>query len=122
MTPLQKLIGKPWALPCAPPDSFDCWALVEHVRAILGLPTPSVVAQAQRTMLNIRHINHPPLDVIEVNTPGKGTIVRISRAHVGVYLGHGDVMHSLKGYGVMVSRLRELGRDVRFYEVTHADH
>jgi cell wall-associated NlpC family hydrolase len=36
----QPLIGRPYAFPSNPPESFDCWTLVRHVRQMHGLPCP----------------------------------------------------------------------------------
>jgi hypothetical protein len=37
---MQHLVGRPYAFPCQPPDSFDCWQLVRYVRMLRGLASP----------------------------------------------------------------------------------
>lgn len=97
------LIGRPYALPSEPPSSFDCYSLVEFVRReCFGLPTPipyaveSLVSpnDVGRVWLTVEH-----MDVWQpVKEPVDGDIVKLERAHVGVYC-CGAVLHAWRASG-----------------------
>jgi len=114
---IRDLIGRPWALPCDPPDSFDCWALVEHVRAAHGLTVPFIVDKTQRTIELVRTIQRPPTAFKRLDAPKRLCVARIGKTHVGVYLGSKDVLHCQNGRGVVMDRLRDLSADVTWWEV-----
>jgi hypothetical protein len=99
-------IGTPYAYPSTPPESYDCWTLVEHVRAALGLATPLAVDAA--------NFDPESLDVAvaaelganrwcEVGAPHDGAVVVFHAGHVGVWV-QCRVLHAVAGVGVMVSR------------------
>lgn len=37
---MQFLVGRPYAFPSHPPETFDCWSLVKYVRMLRGLSSP----------------------------------------------------------------------------------
>lgn len=118
---MRGLIGKPWAVPCNPPNSFDCWELVRHVREVtFNKGTPSIVERGDRKPKDRTLITNPPTEWVEIPTPEVGCVVRIGETHVGVFLGRGDVMHAQFGSGVRVDRLCDMLEKITFWEMNDA--
>jgi hypothetical protein len=44
---MLSLVGRPYAFPCDPPRSFDCWQLVRYVRGLRGLASPLPFSDAE---------------------------------------------------------------------------
>jgi len=90
------LIGRPWACPCDPPNSFDCWGLVVEVRKRLGLPTPHYLDAPERTMSDTKAFETPPVGCFEVSEPKRGVVVLFGAPahHCGIMLNECDMMHS----------------------------
>lgn len=94
----EDLIGKPWALPCKPPESYDCWALAVEVRSRLGLKTHSYdVDPEKRTHAHRRDFATPdPNKWVRLPEPRQGCLVGFGSryvVHCGVYL-NGSVIHA----------------------------
>jgi len=104
MIDLSHMIGKGWAMPCDPPETFDCYELVRHVRRSFGLNTPSVVDRADRVMRDADQFGHPPARWSELPRPVLGCVARIGTKHVGVYLGASRIVHCIKGSGVRIDQ------------------
>ncbi len=97
LAPLLSLVGRPYAFPSDPPNSFDCWSLVKYVRTSRGLPCPlpfsdqedwCVPGNLQLATARARGMwkakEHPePFDMAVLEP-----------AHVGVVL-DGGVLHAL---------------------------
>ena len=93
---MKEVIGKPWAVPCDPPNSFDCWELCRYVReTVFDLWTPSVVDKALRQPSDRRYIDTPPTGWMQLNDPQVGCVVRMGRTHVGVYLDRDSIMEGV---------------------------
>ena len=118
------LIGRPWALPCNPPQSFDCWELAVEVRDRLGLTTPAYKVPPQaRTAAHRRDLGGADPKVWKrLERPVDGCLVGFGSVlikHCGVYFNR-RVMHSVEGSGVMyqeVSVLRDFFGPVSFWEL-----
>ena len=95
---ISDLIGKPWALPCDPPASFDCWELAVAVRDRLGLVTPKYeVAAENRTAAHRASLGKPdPTIWKRLDKPRDGCLVgfggRFVR-HCGVFY-RGKIIHA----------------------------
>ena len=108
MVDVRSLIGKPWAVPCDPPNTFDCWELVRHVRALSGRSTPSVVERGLRAPTDRLCIRTPPAGWYQLDKVAPFCVARIGDKHVGVMLSGTDVVHCDNMWGVCVDRLRTL--------------
>ena len=113
---IRGIIGAPWAVPCDPPSSFDCWELVRHVRAMIGLRTPSVVDKDRRRPSDRKQFGQPPMGWNQLSEPVEGCVARIGSAHVGVYLNGGDVIHAQLATGVRIDKVEFLSFPVSFWE------
>lgn len=103
------LIGRPYALPCDPPHSFDCWELAKEVRKRLGLHTHEYETHHMDRMLSNRmDFNKPdPEKWVQLVDPIDGCLVGFGRRyilHCGVYLDR-KVIHAnqVKGLDGSVS-------------------
>ncbi len=106
MPDVRKYLGRRWACPCDPPDTFDCWELVVQVRADMGLDTPPYVPVAERIPSGaLRYLTAPPSGWRRAD-PAPGVVAVCGRlcTHVGVYLSPGQIMHTapdFRGGGVV---------------------
>jgi len=116
MSELCSLIGKPWAVPCDPPNSFDCWELVRYVRAIYGLVTPSVIDVSERAPKHRKHITNPPVGWLKLSEVVDHCVVRMGGTHVGLYLGRGNIIHAQLGHGVRIDHVRFITEPITFWE------
>lgn len=104
---ISDLIGKPYAVPCYPPDSYDCWELAVEVRRVLGLATPATTVPPanRRSKLSIRHFQGPEqVNWHQVETPRNGTMVGFGKKiirHCGVWY-NGRVIHAYADLGSVV--------------------
>lgn len=92
------LLGRPWALPCNPPQSYDCWALAVEVRKRMGLETHTYrVPDQSRTAAHRMAMRSPdPAKWQKLDTPQDGCLVGFGKrfvSHCGVYI-DGMVIHS----------------------------
>ncbi len=111
------LIGKPWAIPCDPPHSYDCWELAVEVRNRMGLFTPTYdIPPMIRKLAHQSDFGTPdPALWHPMPEPTEGCLVGFGRPaikHCGVYLNE-YVIHSHSADGVvgavMMTRLRSMG-------------
>ena len=121
---LADLIGRPWALPCDPPQSFDCWELVCHVRGRAGLDTPDYSDHRSGLVSDmvLLHMADPKTEWNILLEPSPWCVVLMRRKHVGVYLPDRTVIHAQEGTGVRVDRLDLLSRlvtPIMFVETRH---
>ena len=105
---LTDLIGKPYALPCDPPNSYDCWAIVAEGRKRLGLSNPDYT----KTAIRRSDIAKPAAVWKQLSVPTKGCIVRLGAlsTHCGMYLGKGLVLHTEHRIGVCVMTLDQVAQ------------
>lgn len=117
MNNISSLIGRPWALPCNPPETFDCWELAVSVRRILGKQTPEYKVPPKKRANRDRSDFETPDEKIwkRLDKPQQGCLVGFGNPnnHVGVYH-DGRVIHSHSIDGVVgsvqVHRLEVLER------------
>jgi hypothetical protein len=102
------LVGRPYAFPCQPPESFDCWQLVRYARMLRGLDSPlpfddregwctpqALPLALQRARGTWRALPAPAECCMAVLDP----------SHVGVVVGDG-VLHALASHrGVLWTKL-----------------
>lgn len=97
MENLHALVGRPYAFPSHPPETFDCWSLVKYARAQAGLPSPLPYDDQEawctpdaigRAVLLAR----PAWKILQ--GPTHMAMAVMDRHHVGVVLGRG-VLHAL---------------------------
>ena len=122
---MRDLIGAPYALPCDPPHTFDCWQLVVHARETIGLRTPhGPVAVEDRSLADKEYFAHPDPKVwTPIGRPSEGCVVAFGNpaSHVGVYIG-GRVLHASHKTGVCLHALEAMERffgSPRYWEVKH---
>lgn len=103
---IYDLIGKPWSLPCDPPNSYDCWELAIAVREMLGKTTPDCrVPIHQRSERHISLMQYPdPSLWARLDAPQNGCLVGFGKpiSHCGVFINH-SVIHSYSHDGVIGS-------------------
>lgn len=101
---IYDLIGTPWSLPCDPPNSFDCWELVVHVREILGRPVkPCPVTILDRRQDHVAMLQNPDLSLWQrLSAPTYGCIVGVGTPvqHCGIYLDDRKVLHAFSDDGI----------------------
>lgn len=122
---LTDLIGKPWSCPCQPPDNYDCWALVVEVRKRLGIQIPDYLNRGSFKYSDRKRFKNPPKTWRELEAPIPGCIVRTGKGgtHVGVYLAKDQIINSMYGVGVCVSKLVDpmfTGGSVSYWEYDNA--
>jgi peptidoglycan DL-endopeptidase CwlO len=78
-------LGKPYVYGAIGPDAFDCSGLTQHVWAVAGVALP-------RTSEEQADIG-PGIPVSQIQ-PGDLVIYFAGRTHVGIYVGHGMVIHA----------------------------
>lgn len=128
-TSIIDLVGRPWACPSNPPETFDCWALAIEVRKRLGLFTPETVAVDNRSLRDATFFANPPEGWQMLTKPVTGAVVAFGHPakHCGICLPRNMVIHSFSGNGqtgsVQLTRLPTLTRlygSPTFAEWTHA--
>lgn len=122
MTDLRSIIGLPWAVPADPPNSFDCWALVIHVRALMGKNTPSYEASYSNYEMDGDYFKAPPPEWYMLLTAEIGAVARFGAKHVGVILPDTRIIHSTRKMGVRVDRASLMDRfgKVTYWETSSA--
>lgn len=78
-------LGKPYVYGATGPDDFDCSGLTQHVWAAAGVALPRTSEEQADIGANI------PVSQIQ---PGDLVIYFAGRTHVGLYVGHGMVIHA----------------------------
>ena len=120
---LLDLIGKPWAVPCDPPDTFDCWELVLTVRAAHGLRTDTYVERAARQPHHRTLMEEPPKGWRRLDTPSPLCVARMAGGrHVGVVMPDmRHIMHCEMFTGVRVDTINQLrmSDEITFWEMYH---
>jgi len=77
----------------------DCSGLVQQMyRDLFGIQLPRTARQQSGRGLRVKRSELKPGDLVFFNPPGK-------LDHVGIYLGHGDFVHTSSKKGVTVSRI-----------------
>ena len=112
MIPMPVTVGAPYAYPSRPPETFDCWSLVVHVRAAVGLRTPLSVSESDFDPRNFGQAVARELvdgDWVDTSKPTDGDLVVFSSQHVGVWFG-GRVVHAASSCGVQVATWRSVRR------------
>ena len=96
---LDTIIGRPYAFPSYPPESFDCWTLLVYVRRLMGLRTEVQISPSRYTPETLRDAVclekcmggwrpvHPE------DRPLQGDAVLFTPEHIGVAMGTG-VLHA----------------------------
>ncbi len=108
---MRELIGRPYAIPCDPPVSYDCWELALLVRRTFDRYTPVHVDRADRSEAVLqRSIEAPPTGWRLLDAPTLHCLVLIGKKHCGVFLGGVDVIHTSKSAGVRIDTLPVLDR------------
>lgn len=120
-------VGLPWKKGADGPDAYDCWGLLRHIQleyfnTYVPLVTIGDADECKQTLKN-------QLDSgvwRETKTPlhGDGVLLKAGNdPHVGVFLDvdGGRILHSIQGFGVTFSPLRNLpgmgyGR-VKYYQL-----
>jgi hypothetical protein len=102
MSDISQLIGRPYADIGDPPRSFNCWQLVVHVRACLGLPVPVIPGAIEARMTADLLAGQPrgAAAAVEgiltpVATPSTGAIAFMRDDHCGIVI-DGGVLHAAK--------------------------
>ena len=128
MSDLLSFIGRPWALPCDPPRTYDCWELVVEVRKHLGRPIPSIQTRSERSLGDVAAYSDGYHGWKRLDEPVCGCVVLLGHPakHCGVYFDDSRTIHSFSPNGVTGSvqftRLNSLkrlfGNRVSFWEFT----
>jgi hypothetical protein len=97
----EQYLGKPWALPCQPPHSYDCWEFaIEIRRAFFGRGTPVTLELERRTTeAAAQFFSEPPDAWRDVPNPRPGNLLLFGGKHCGVLLEGGRVAHCWTGDG-----------------------
>jgi hypothetical protein len=107
------LVGRPYAFPCHPPESFDCWRLVRYVRMLRGMESPlpfddgadwcrpqALPLAVQRARGSWRVLPEPQELAMAV----------LDSSHVGVVV-QGGVLHALASHqGVLWTKMAVVRR------------
>ena len=124
MSQFLHLLGKPWAVPDNPPETYDCWSLVVAVRRLCGLNTPAY--SDGRTVFD-GTVDDPPEGWSQLDAPRDRCVAVMgdTRLHVGVVLSPDSIIHSPMDSHVRIDKLRLAERfmgPVTFWEVDDATH
>lgn len=118
MIKLLDIIGRPWAVPCDPPKSFDCFELCIEVRKRLGLPTPSPVSRNARKPHHRDFFKNVPDLWQKVINPRTGCVVIMNSGnHVGIYIPDRKVVHSQYSRGVRVDEVDMISGPKEYWEL-----
>lgn len=111
MTRFLHLLGKPWAVPDNPPETYDCWSLVVAARKAYGLDTPAY--SDGRTVFE-GSVDDPPSGWHQLSEPRANCVAVMGkeRLHVGVVVYPDSIIHSPMNSYVRVDKLRLLERFV----------
>lgn len=91
-TSIIELVGKPYAFPSKPPETFDCFSVTQYVRKrFYNKKTPIENATVQHDMGMYK----------ELSAPEEGCVVSMSDEHVGVKVGN-NLITAMKNRGVCV--------------------
>jgi hypothetical protein len=90
----EEYLGKPWSVPCDPPNSFDCWEFAREIRSRLGLATPEVIPYDQRKLTDKAAFSNTT-GWKQLTEPTNGCLVMMKwpPVHCGVYLANARVAH-----------------------------
>lgn len=100
---VDQYIGKPWREGAAGPDAFDCWGLMQTAAADLyGLALPHLAATiaGRRQWVETARL-----------CPGHVVALLDNRGHpyhVGLYVGGGLVLHTIRNGGARLEALRAM--------------
>jgi len=92
-----RLVGRPYGFPSHPPETFDCWTLVKHVRGSMGLPCPLPFGDTEEWCVpgNLARATSAARPMWHTRPyPIEGDMAVLEPAHVGVFLANG-VLHAL---------------------------
>lgn len=125
---MDHLIGIPYVNKGRDPSTgLDCWGLLrQFYREFMGIVLPSYTDEYEdafdRTATVRAMDQHAPSCWIKVEEPrfGDGIRLRIdgSACHVGIYLGHSEMLHTQAGHDSVIDRIdgiRWKNRVVGFY-------
>lgn len=91
------LVGRPYAFPSSPPETFDCWSLVKYVRMLRGLASPLPFDDREAWCLP----HNLPLAVARARgwwralpAPEESAMAVLELGHVGVVV-DGGVLHAM---------------------------
>ncbi|MDD4985036.1 MAG: NlpC/P60 family protein [Dehalococcoidales bacterium] len=127
---LKGLIGRPFTnLGRDPRHGLDCWGLVMEVFRRYGIEVPDFDINSFAYMaiddLVQRETLTPRWEWVDAPTDADVPLVALMRMHprlvnhAGVYIGHGTIMHTTKGTGVITSRQTALKtRIVGYYKLS----
>lgn len=95
---MENLVGRPYAFPSFPPETFDCWSLLVYVRAQLGEVTPLSISPSRfnpETMRDAVEVEkgHGFWRRMKTEEVQNGDAVLFVPDHIGVFLGTG-VLHA----------------------------
>lgn len=94
---MMHLVGRPYAFPCRPPETFDCWQLVRYVRMLRDLPCPLPFSDAEAWCVpeNLAVATARARGCWRVlPAPQEGAMAVLDPAHVGIVI-EGGVLHAL---------------------------
>lgn len=100
----RDLVGRPYAFPSTPPETFDCWTLVKFVRQQMGLACPlpfddeeawCVPGNLDQATARARTCWTP------LPAPAPFVMAVLEPSHVGVVLGSG-VLHAASRHASVV--------------------
>lgn len=125
----EPFVGIPWLDGGRTREGADCWGLFWLVyRDLLGIELPSYSEDYTSALDRIiirRLVDGKPDYWLRVNTPepGDGAVMHlINRAHIGVVVGDGRLLHIEKGSGAVIESYTSLKISNMlegFYRYTH---
>lgn len=95
---MHPLLGKPYAFPSKPPESFDCWTLVKYLRAQQGLPCPLPFKDTEEWCVPggiAMAVEYARGHWRQVPQPKPYDMAVLCREHVGIVL-PGGVLHAFQ--------------------------
>lgn len=121
----EKYLGKPWASPADPPQSFNCGDLARWVyQHELGLDTPEIHIGCESFKGYVREVESyfSRGGFVPVTYRAEFDIVKMSLGkrpcHIGIYTGQG-VLHCLDGIGVTHESLFDLKSQYKMEFMRH---
>jgi cell wall-associated NlpC family hydrolase len=105
-------------------DGLDCYGLAIVVLGREGINLPDVFYKDTNRETNnkIMRILENGISHEKIDAPEKNCIIELTvcgiPSHIGVYIGNGEFIHCLKGYGVVIDKLYKWeGRIKGYYRV-----